>query len=228
MREQLTFDLPAKTALGRDDFFVVPSNTLAVKALEGWRNWPGARMMLWGPKGSGKTHLAHVWAADTGAAIVSAADIDEAAAGRLGLNRFLVVEDADAIAGDKARETALFHLYNLIQSKGGRLLMTAELPPSRWPVLLADLQSRMQAMPLAKLDAPDDALLAALMIKLFADRQIAIGPELIPYLLDRIERSPDAVTQVVEALDRAALTQKRAVNRRLAAEVLDKGGRGKA
>jgi len=226
--EQLTFDLPAKAALGRDDFFVVPSNALAVKALEKWRNWPGARMLLWGPVGAGKTHLAHVWAGETGAEIVAARDLDEAAAGHLGSKRFLVVEDAEQVAGDLARETALFHLYNLIQSKGGRLLMTAALPPSRWPTVLADLKSRMQAMPLAAIEAPDDALLAAMMIKLFADRQISVAPDMIPYLLERIERSTAAVLAVVEALDRTALTKKRAVNKRLAAEVLDKGRLGKA
>jgi len=223
MAEQLTFDLPSRAALGRDDFFVVPSNALAVKALEGWRNWPGARMLLWGPTGAGKTHLAHVWAADTGAEITEALALTEDLAGRLGALRFLVVENADQVVADTAKETALFHLYNMLQAKGGRLLVTSRQPPSRWGPGLPDLKSRMQAMPLAKLEAPDDALLAALLIKLFNDRQIAIGPKLIPYLLERIERSTAAVTAAVEALDRAALIQKRAVNRRLASEVLDKG-----
>lgn len=227
MPEQLTFDLPSKAALGRDEFFVVPSNALAVKALEGWRNWPGARLFLWGPAGSGKTHLAHVWAAETGAEILAALDLRDDQVASTAAARFLVIENAHQIIGDLASETALFHLYNLMGAKGGRLLITANQPPSRWACVLPDLKSRLQAMPLAKLDAPDDALLAALLIKLFADRQIAIGPELIPYLLDRIDRSTDAVVRVVEALDRAALTQKRAVNRRLAAEVLDKATPGK-
>jgi len=228
VREQLTFELPAKPALGRDDFFVVPSNALAVEALEGWRNWPDGRMLLCGPTGAGKTHLAHVWAAQTGADIAVAAKLDAQKAGELGAKPFVVVENGDVAAGDIGAETALFHLYNLLGAAGGHLLITASTPPARWPVRLADLASRMQAMPLATLNPPDDALLAAMMVKLFNDRQIAIGPELVPYLLDRIDRSTRDVVEVVEALDRAALTQKRAVNRRLAAEVLDKRKSGKA
>jgi len=228
MAEQLIFDLPTKAALGRDAFFVVPSNSVAVQALERWHEWPNARMLLWGPKGAGKTHLAHVWAAEAGAGIVEAHTLGEQGVDHLAEAQALVVEDADRMIGDPAAETALFHLFNLMQAKGGFLLITAALPPARWEGGLEDLISRMQGMPLVKLETPDDALLAAMMIKLFADRQIAIGPELIPYLLDRIERSTEAVNQVVAALDLAALTQKRPVNRRLAAEVLDKRAQGKA
>ena len=221
MAEQLIFDLPTKAALGRDAYFVVPSNAVAVQALEQWQDWPNARMLLWGPKGAGKTHLAHVWATESGAVIVDALSLTDQTVEALAEAPALVVEDADRLVGNLATETALFHLYNLMQAKGGYLMITATLAPARWGAGLDDLISRMQAMPLVKLETPDDALLAAMMIKLFADIQIAIGPELIPYLLDRIERSTEAVNQVVAALDLAALTKKRPVNRRLAAEVLD-------
>lgn len=222
MAEQLTFDLPAKPALGRDAFFVSPSNALAVKRLECWQDWPDGRLVLCGPAGAGKTHLAHVWASEAGATLVEALDLNDDLAARLSDQTCLVVENADRVAGNLAQETALFHLYNLLASAGGYLLLTAATAPARWALDLPDLKSRLQSVSIVDLDAPDDALLAALLVKLFDDRQIGINAELIPYLVSRMDRSADAAQNLVAALDRAALEQKRAVTRRLAAEVLDK------
>ncbi len=221
MAQQLTFDLPARPALGRDAFFVAPSNALAVAQVGRWRDWPDGRMILCGPKGAGKTHLVHVFAAEAGARIISVRDLLALGADTLAETACLVLEDADLVAENPAAETALFHLYNLIAAANGTLLLTATTPPARWPIDLADLQSRLQSVSVVTLDPPDASLLAALLVKLFADRQIAIDPNLIPYLLDRIERSAAAAQKVVAALDKAALAQKRAVTRRLAAEVLE-------
>jgi chromosomal replication initiation ATPase DnaA len=214
---QLTFDLPSKTALGRDAFFVSTSNALAVTRLEGWRDWPGRRMVLLGPTGSGKTHLAHVWATETGAHITNTDAVNEASVEDLAAYDFLVVEDVNRLAGDGPREAAMFHLYNLVDARGGVMLMTADTAPARWSIGLADLKSRLSSVDLVQLQAPDDALLGAVLLKLFQDRQIGIDDKLIPYLVARMERSAIAAQVVVARLDALSLELKRPVNRRLAA-----------
>ncbi len=224
MIRQLTLDLPVRAAHGRDDFFAAPSNADALAAIEGWRNWPDKRMLLVGPKGSGKSHLVQVWAEACPAARSLAAtdlpgtDIPTLAAGPL------AVEDCGALAGDLVGETALFHLYNLMGAQGQTLLLTAEQGPGLWPTVLPDLASRLQAMPVVRLDPPCDALLSAVLVKLFADRQIAVAPTLITWLLPRIERSLLAAATVVARLDAAALAAGRAVTVPLAAQVLDTAG----
>ena len=222
MAEQLAFDLPVREALGREDFLVAPANALALDAIDGWRGWPGGKLVLTGPAGAGKTHLAHVWAAETGARVVAATALDPAetlaAAGRV------VVEDAERIAGDRAAEEALFHLHNMLAADDGRLLLTARRAPAHWPLVLPDLASRVQAAGIARLETPDDALLSALIVKLFADRQIAVSPALVRYLVARMERSFAAARALVAALDARALERGRPVTRALAAELLDSGG----
>lgn len=218
---QLSFDLPARTALGRGDFFVSPANSQAVALIEGWRDWPSRKLLLAGPSGAGKTHLAHVWARLSGARIVAAdalarADIPALAAGPV------AIEDAHAIARDRAAEEALFHLHNLVLAEGHALLVTAREAPALWDLGLPDLASRMAGTLMVRLGPPDDALLAALLSKLFADRQLSPTPDTVPYLARRIERSFDAAQGVVAALDARALTEGRAITRALAAEVLDK------
>lgn len=221
MARQLAFDLPVKTALGREDYFVSPANALAVAALEDWRRWPGAMMMLVGAKGSGKTHLAHVWAADVGARFLTADDlraedvIDAISA------QPVIIEDID---GPDLSEEALFHAYNIARSSGQPSLMTASVHPAHHPFALPDLASRLRSVPLTELSAPDDQLLQAVMLKQFADRQLAVPPSLLPYLLGRMERSFAAAQAMVATLDRAALAEGRAVTRALAARVLDKTG----
>ena len=223
MIRQLAFDLPARVALGREDFFVSPSNALAVAAVGGWRDWPGGRMLLLGPAGSGKTHLAHVWAAEAAGRIVPAAalagmDPTELTAAAL------AIEDADRIAGDIRAETALFHLHNLAAAHGQKLLLSAAAPPRDWGLRLPDLLSRMQACQLARLDPPDDALLSAMLVKLFSDRQITVAPTLIPYLVSRMDRSFAAAHALVAALDARSLAEGRPITRQLAAPLLDREG----
>ncbi|WP_212525370.1 DnaA/Hda family protein [Actibacterium sp. MT2.3-13A] len=222
MNEQLAFDLPVRSATGREDFFVSPSNAVAVAQIEAWRDWPQRKMVLVGPMGAGKTHLAHVWADASGARIVAADALPRAGIEALSARGAVAVEDADRIAGDRAAEQALFHLHNLILAEGGVLLLTARSAPRQWPLALPDLRSRLEATATATLEAPDDALLAALLVKLFTDRQIAVPPKLIPYLVARMDRSFAAAQALVADLDRRALETGRKIGERLAAELLDK------
>jgi chromosomal replication initiation ATPase DnaA len=218
---QLAFDIPPLAALRRADFFAAPSNAAALAAVENWQDWPAGKLLLIGPAGAGKTHLAHIWADMVGAEFVAAADLAGADLPGLAAAGAVVVEEAQTIAGDAAAETALFHLHNLLQG-GGRLLITATAPPRDWRLTLPDLQSRLQALSIARIDAPDDALLSAVLIKLFADRQISVPPSLIPYLLARMDRSFAAARDLVARLDARALAQGRPVTRALAAEMLDR------
>lgn len=217
MSRQLILDLPPLENFTREGLIVTPANQLALAALDGWPGWPGGKMVLAGPSGAGKTHLARIWAADTGAAVVAAAALDDP--DRLARTGAVAVEDADRIAGDPAAERALFHLHNLLLP-AGRLLVTAASPPRDWGLQLPDLLSRMQAAPLTRLEAPDDTLLTGVLTKLFADRQIVPAPGLIPYLLTRMPRSIGAARALVAEMDARALAESRPVGLRLAAEIL--------
>lgn len=218
---QLPLDLGHLPALGREDFLVAASNEAAVQWLERWPAWPQPALALYGLPGAGKTHLAHVFAARvraTGAATVfiepTALQID-AVPTLVGAARAVVVDDAV-----RAPEQALLHLYNLIAERHGHLLIVAQEPPSRWPIALADLRSRLLAAPAAALSAPDDALLGAVLVKLFADRQVAVAADVIAYLVARIERSFAAARDAASALDAAALAEKRPITVPLARRVL--------
>lgn len=222
MIRQLAFDLPAREAWRREDFFPSPANAAALAAVDDWRNWPGGKLVLTGPKGSGKTHLARLWAAEAGAALLPAADLATADLPALSSHGAVAVEDAETAAGNPQAEAAFFHLHNLV-TQSGHLLVTASLPPRDWGLALPDLASRLQAAALARIEAPDDALLSAVLIKLFADRQITVPPALIPYLVARMERSIDAARAVVAALDARALAEGRPITRQLAADLLGSG-----
>jgi chromosomal replication initiation ATPase DnaA len=228
--EQLVLDLPTRPALGRAAFFVAPANRLALALVESWPAWPGGRLAVTGPAGAGKTHLAHVWAARTGARIVGARDVAGLDLATLPGDAAVAVEDADRLASLRRRraaaEEAFFHLCNHLASGGGSLLVSGRRAPTRWTIRLPDLASRLGAATVAKLEAPDDALLAALLVKHFADRQVAVAPGLIDYLVPRIERSSAAAEAVVAALDRAGLAGRRPLTPRLAAEVLQAGQGG--
>lgn len=220
MSKQLSFDLPAKTALGREDFFVSPANATAVGMVENWAAWPNRKLALIGPTGAGKTHLAHVWAEIASAQIVPASSLTTLDIPSLASSN-VAIEDVAQIAGQADAEQALFHLHNLVLAEGGSLLFTAHFPPSRWGLALPDLKSRMEGTASVIVETPDDDLLAAVLMKLFADRQISPTPETLPYLLRRIDRSFDMARRVVSALDAAALSEGREINRKLAGEVLD-------
>ena len=223
MPKQLSFDLPVRTAHGREDFFVSAANAEAVAMIEAWPSWPSRKLALVGPPGSGKTHLAHVWAGLSGARIVAAADLRDADIPALACGS-VAVENCCSIAGIREAEEALFHLHNLVFAEGRTLLLTARKAPNFWPLVLPDLASRMQAAAVTTLRAPDDALLSAVLTKLFHDRQLSPPPEVIGYLTRRIDRSFEAAHAVVEALDATALEQGRSITGRLAGEVLDKLG----
>ena len=221
---QLVLDLPTRTALGRADFFVAPANALALTQVDAWPNWPARRLAVVGPAGAGKTHLVHVWAVRSGARVLSAGALDALDPAAVDPDASLAVEDADRLAGlpeeaRRAAEEALFHLCNRL-AVSGSLMLTGRTAPALWEVALPDLVSRLRTAGVARLESPDDALLSALLVKLFADRQIAVAPELIRHLLGRIERSFAAAEAAVAVLDRAGLSRKRPITPRLAAEVL--------
>lgn len=215
MSRQLAFDLPNAEAMTRDHFFVAPSNALALQTVDRWQDWPGRKLLLVGPEGAGKTHLTHIWAARADAVILSAADLGQTDIARLS-GRAVAVEDADRIGPAEAQ---LFHLHNLVTTTGA-LLLTARTPPRDWGLSLPDLQSRMQAAPIAHLDGPDDALLSAVLVKLFADRQVVVPANLIPFLVSRMPRSIGAARALVAALDARALSEARPITRALAADLL--------
>ncbi len=213
MTGQLAFSLPVATAFRREDFFASPSNAAALAAA---LDPVTTRLLLLGPQGTGKTHLAHIWACAIGAELLPLADLPARLSG-LSPQARIAIDNADASPRDEA---ALFHLHNLL-APAGRLLLTATTPPRDWGLTLPDLLSRLQALPTLRLAAPDDALLSAVLVKLFADRQIAVPPNLIPYLVSRMERSIAAARSLVALLDDRALAGGRPVNRALASEVLD-------
>lgn len=221
MTRQLAFDLPVRPALGREDFFVAPANALAIAALDRTETWPGGKMLLIGPPGSGKTHLALVWAARTGAVVLRAGDL---ASVDLPEANALVIEDAPQVAGKPALETALFHIHNHMAQRRGLLLLTADRVVRDWGIALPDLKSRMEATATATLQEPDSELLGAVLVKLFADRQLSVNPSLIRWLLGRMDRSFATARAVVAALDAAALAQQRPITRDLAADLLDSHG----
>jgi len=223
MPQQLTFDLPVRSAQGRGDFYVTASNAAAMATVEAWQDWPNRKLVLVGPEGAGKTHLAHVWADLSGAAVLRAKDLPSTDIPALA-GSCVVVEDADRIAGDRPCEEALFHLHNLILAEGGSLMLTACTAPSRWGLSLPDLTSRAEATTLAHLEAPDDMLLSAVLVKLFDDRQITVSHPLITYLTRRMSRSLSEAAQMVDRLDRAALAQNCPITRSFAARILDISG----
>lgn len=220
MSEQLIFDLPPQTAFGREDFFVSPSNDVAVRTMENWQAWPLGKLILSGSKGSGKSHLAHIWAEDAGAIVVSAKALAYERLETLS-EQPVVVEDVHLLAQNGDGEAALFHLHNLMYQAGHPLLMTGAGSVVEWGITLPDLASRLQGTQLVHLAAPDDALLSVLLIKLFADRQITVEPPLISYIVKRMNRSFAFVGDLVAALDRASLAGQKPITKRLAARVLD-------
>lgn len=221
MAAQLGLNLPARTALGRDDFMIAPSNAVAVAMIDASATWPQGKFILSGPKGAGKTHLAQVWANSTGARVIAATDLNETEVGLL-TSGPLVVEDIPDIAQDDAAQRALFHIHNMMLAARQPLLLTGAPTPNLWNMSLPDLQSRIDAAGHARIDLPDDTLLAAVLAKLFNDHHLMPRPDVIPYLVNRIERSFTAAGDVVRLLDTQSLAQKKSMTRRFAQQVLDK------
>lgn len=216
MAQQLIFDWPTGVALAAEDFFVSPANAQAYAMVMAPESWPEGKLCLVGPTGSGKSHLARVFQAQSGAVIISARDVTDLPPPTAPV----VVEDMQHLV--PTAEEAMFHLHNNLRAARLPLLMTAQTPPARWGTTLPDLASRMQATTPAAISDPDDALLQALIMKLFADRQIMPPPTLVDYLALRIERSFAAAASIVADLDAEALRRKKPMTRAMAADLLDK------
>lgn len=214
---QLVLDLPLRSALGREDFLVTPSNAAAVAVIDRYPDWPNYAMVLVGSAGSGKSHLLEVWRQRSGARAISAPEIKNIAADELLSTGTLAIDDAP---GEALDETALFHLFNLARQTGGHILLASETHPVSWPVTLPDLASRLKALPVAQLQEPDDVLLRGVLVKLFADRQLAVEEAVVSYMMLRMPRSLDAARGLVAEIDRLALEEKSAITKPLVARVL--------
>jgi len=214
---QLAFTLPHAESLTRDNFLEGPANAAALALIDAWPEWPSRTMMLVGPEGSGKSHLAAIWADESGARSTAAhalraADVPDALT-----TGALVVED---LRPREVDERALFQLLNLAREQAAFVLMTGRISPSAMEVDLRDLGSRLRALPTVSLSPPDEQLFRALIVKFCADRQLAIDESVVSYLVSRIERSSAAARRAIELLDGEALRQGRPVTRALAAELL--------
>ena len=214
---QLAFALPHAESLTRDNFLAGPANAAGLAVVESWPEWPNRTMLLVGPEGSGKSHLAAIWAEQAGARSTTARALTAAAVPGALATGALVVEDMRSSDFD---ERALFHLMNLAREDEASVLMTARLAPSAFEVELRDLRSRLRAVPVVSLSPPDDQLFRALIVKFCADRQLSVDEAVVGYLANRIERSYAAARQTVELLDTEALRLGRPVTRALAAELL--------
>jgi chromosomal replication initiation ATPase DnaA len=216
---QLAFALPHAESLTRDNFLEGPANAAGLALIDAWPEWPSRTMLLVGPEGSGKSHLAAIWAEAAGARSTTAHALTAANVPAALATGALVVEDLRPADLD---ERALFHLLNLAREDQAYVLITARVPPASFEIELRDLRSRLRALPVVSLQEPDDQLFRALIVKFCADRQLAVDEAVVGYLATRIERSYAAVRQAVELLDREALSLGRPVTRALAAEVLRK------
>ena len=210
---QLRLKLQQPVSYRRHDFVAGASNAAAREQLEAWPNWHGGVLALVGPEGTGKSHLAKVWVARAGAIEFDRGHLDLAAAA----GRPVLVEDVDR----GIEPEALFHLINMAAQPGGGLLLTARTTPSAWTASLPDLRSRLNAMPTAQLDAPDDVVLEGVLRKLFRERNIRAPKEVFPYLLFRMERSIPVAREIVRRLDETADHQQRPISRALARQILE-------
>jgi chromosomal replication initiation ATPase DnaA len=217
---QLPLNLKHRPALGGEDFLLAPSNQDAVAWLDQWPDWPTTGLVIHGPRGSGKTHLAQVFLAQSNGRLITSEEV-------LGDNFYAfaqapacILEDADKLMWHSANEEALLHLYNALGETQCHLLLTAKTPPGQWNISLPDLGSRLNAAASIAIGAPDDTLITALLVKQFADRQLTVDESLIAYLIPRMERSFDAVQRLVDGADKAALAGQQKITKPLLGRVL--------
>lgn len=215
---QFAFRFEHAPSLLREHFEVGASNREAVAVIDAWHSWPQRMYCIYGPPGCGKTHLGHIWAAQTGAAIVDAAHLtgDDKVHELIGAQA-VVVDNCNACA----RDDLLFHLFNLALEQEQYMLFLSQTAPAYWPVGLADLMSRLKLMPTVKLEQPDDGVLGRLLKKLFHDRQLEVDDEILSYLVRRMERSGAFAAELVDAIDSLSLSSKRPVTRVLCGRALD-------
>lgn len=219
---QLTFDLGFSPTFGDEDFFISPSNSQAVNWISKWPHWPAPLLIIYGLNGCGKTHLAQIWKRKAGARNITYRDIkNQKVREMLKKSPTFVLEDADK----NIDAEALFNLYNILKedalnTSGEFGLITASAPPSQWDLSLKDILTRLNTLPMAEIGAPDDALLAAVLVKLFSDRQLRVSSETVLYILKRLDRSFEAVRRFVEAVDHASLAKGRPITVPFVKEIL--------
>ncbi len=213
--EQLPLAFSHEAAKGREDLLVSDRLAAAVSLIDAWPRWPSPVVILVGPPGSGKSHLASVWREASDAVDIHPLEGEDAST--TAATGAVIFEDADRRGFD---DTALFHVINSVRENGSFLLMTSRASPLSWPVSLPDLRSRLKAATVVELGPPDEALLSQLIVKLFADRQLHIDDRIVDYIVERMDRSFDAAITVVERIDTLALSRRTRITRALAAEVL--------
>ncbi len=214
---QLTLDLPHQPSFAREDFLAAPSNREALRAIDQWPNWAGRMLLLIGPEGAGKSHLASLWARAANAVVLHGESLARANLELDAQTPALLIEDADSIG---QTEDILFHLVNRALQNGVWVLLTARAAPEAWDLKTADLLSRLRLAPVVRLEAPDIELTEAVLFKLFSDRQLQVEPHVVAYIAVRIERSLGEARKVVDTLDREALSLGRRVTRAMASELL--------
>ena len=216
-RDQMPLHLPHDVAMGREDFLRGPSNEAAFDMIEHWPDWPSTWLLLAGPVGAGKSHLAKIWQERSNARIISLAELNANDPTELVKDGAVIVEDAD---GKERDDTALFHLLNAAREASAYVLITARAWPESWGVTLPDLMSRLRLTTPVEIFEPDDELLRSVLVKLFADRQLAPDPSVIEYIVLRMERSIAAGLRIVDAIDRQALARQRTITRPFAATIM--------
>ena len=215
---QLPLDLPTTPRFGREEFLPAESNIAALEMIERWPDWPDRVLALIGPAGAGKSHLCAIWAARAGALVVAPDSLPTLEVLVAQAPRAIVIDDVDRVAD----ETTLFHLLNFVNESGAFLLMSAASAPRAEDIRLPDLLSRLRRAPIVEIGAPDETLMRAVLVKLFADRQLLVEPPALAFAALRLERSLAAARAFVAALDAEALAQGRPVTRALAAKVIEK------
>ncbi|MFZ1414569.1 MAG: DnaA/Hda family protein [Defluviicoccus sp.] len=223
---QLPLPFEPQPSLAAADFLVADCNREAVAWLERWPDWPAPSVVVFGPSGCGKSHLGRMFLARTGGVSVAQAELGHASPAAAlsllaapGMAPGIVIDDADR-AIEAGHEAPLLHLFNVAREESRALLLTAQTPPARWRIRLADLRSRLTSCPAVAIGPPDQALIAAILVKLFADRQLGVDEAVVGYLVNRIERSFAAARDIVARIDAASLSARRRVTVPLAAEAL--------
>lgn len=221
LNTQIPLDLGHRTAMGRDDFLIAPNNQDAVAWIDLWPDWPAPLLILYGPIASGKSHLAAVWGERANAACINPGTLnDESIRHIASAAKHVILEDADKLIGNVEAEKGLFHLYNLFKEEKRSILLTLVEPPVRRAFALPDLASRLRAAPAVAIREPDDVLLGSILVKMFNDRQLRVGHDVISYIISHMERSFEEARRIVEAADRRAMIEKRNISIPLVREIL--------
>jgi len=219
--EQIPFDLGGRTALGRQDFLVAPCNQDAVAWIDLWPEWPAPCLILYGPIASGKTHLGAVWSEKSSAICIKSSDINDVSARDIAdMDHHLIIEDGDNLIGNIEGEKGLFHLYNIFKEEKRSFMLTLLEPPVRRSFALPDLASRLRAAPSVAIREPDEQLLSAVLVKLFSDKQLRVSAKALAYILPRIERSFEAIRDLVNEADSRAMIEKREISIPLLRDIL--------